>query len=125
MTDIVDQNRDHRSDAATRLRQLGDKRAPDARAQYLDYPQFHIGVAKQLALAADPRGNKVFQTVRADPKASADDKALATIAVGYAGQADVMPDLHKLLEDSHFNAAAAAALVHAHDPSARPPMLKQ
>ena len=125
MTEIVDQNRDHRIDAATRLRQLGDKRAPDALAQYLDYPQFHIGVAKQLALAADPRGIKVFQTVRADPKASADDKAIATIALGYAGQADVMPDLHKLLEDAHFNADAAAALVNAHDPSARPTLIKQ
>jgi hypothetical protein len=123
--ELYDQNRDHRIDAATRLRQLGDKRAPDALAQYLDYPQFHIGVAKQLALAADPRGIKVFQTVRADPKASADDKAIATIALGYAGQADVMADLHKLLDDSHFNADAAAALVTAHDQSARPTLIKQ
>jgi hypothetical protein len=123
--ELYDQNRDHRIDAATRLRQLGDKRAPDALAQYLDYPQFHIGVARQLALAADPRGEKVFQAVRADPKASADDKAIATIALGYAGQADVMPDLQKLLEDSHFNAEAAAALVTAHDAKARPTLLKQ
>jgi HEAT repeat protein len=123
--ELYDQNRDHRIDAATRLRQLGDKRAPDALAQYLDYPQFHIGVAKQLALAADPRAIKVFQAVRADPKASADDKAIATIALGYAGQADVMPDLHKLLEDSHFNAEAAAALVNARDAKARPTLIKQ
>jgi HEAT repeat protein len=123
--ELYDQNRDHRIDAATRLRQLGDKRAPDALAQYLDYPQFHIGVAKQLALAADPRGIKVFQTVRVDPRASADDKAIATIALGNAGQGDVMPDLLKLLDDSHFNADAAAALVNAHDPKARPTLIKQ
>jgi len=125
VSEIIDQNRDHRIDAATRLRQLGDKRAPDALAQYLEYPQFHIGVAKQLALAADPRGIKVFQTVRTDPKANADDKAIATISLGFAGQADVIPDLEQLLADPHFNADAAAALVTAHDAKARPTLIKQ
>jgi HEAT repeat protein/YHS domain-containing protein len=123
--ELYDQNRDHRIDAATRLRQLGDKRAPDALAQYLDYPQFHTGVAKQLAMAADPRGIKVFQAVVADPKASADDKAIAAIALGYAGQGTVTTELHQLLDDSHFNADAAAALVREHDPKARPTLVKQ
>jgi HEAT repeat protein len=123
--ELFDQNRDHRIDAGTRLRQLGDKRATDGLAQYLEYPQFHIGVAKQLAMAADPRGIKVFQTVRANPQASADDKAIAAIALGYAGQADVVPDLYALLSDSHFNADAAAALANLHDPKARPTLLKQ
>ena len=123
--ELYDQNRDQRIDAGTRLRQLGDKRATDGLAQYLEYPQFHIGVAKQLAMAADPRGVKVFQAVRADPKASADDKAIAAIALGYAGHSEVVPDLYKLLGDSHFNPDAAAALASMHDPKARPTLIKQ
>ncbi|MEO6774881.1 MAG: hypothetical protein ABI467_18055 [Kofleriaceae bacterium] len=125
VAELGDHNRDQRIDAGIRLRELGDKRAGDALAQYLDYPQFHIGVAKQLALAADPRGIKVFQTVRADPKASSDDKAIAAIALGYAGQGNVMPELYRLLGDSHFNADAAAALARLHDPKARPTLIKQ
>jgi HEAT repeat protein len=125
VAELLDQNRDQRIDAGTRLRQLGDKRALDGLAQYLEYPQFHIGVAKQLAMAGDPRGIKVFKSVRADPKASTDDKAIAAIALGYAEDRDVAPDLYKLLDDSHFNADAAAALAKLHDPMAKKTLVKQ
>jgi HEAT repeat protein/YHS domain-containing protein len=117
--------RDMRAEAAHHLAQLGDKRAIDTLAQYLDVSQLRLGAAVELAYLAEPRAVKTLEAVRADPAASADDKARAAIALGYAGKADIAPVLHDLLGDARFNAFAAASLASLHDAAARPVLVKQ
>ncbi|MFT3698932.1 MAG: hypothetical protein QM831_37640 [Kofleriaceae bacterium] len=117
--------RDVKLEAARRLALLGDKRAINTLAGLLDYEQFKLGAAEQLAFLAEPRGIKLLEGIRADEKATADDKARAAIALGYAGKTEIVPDLKKLLDDQRFNAFAAASLASLHDEAARPVLVKQ
>jgi len=117
--------RDVKLEAARRLALLGDKRAIDTLAQYLEVSQLKLGAAEQLAFLAEPRGIKALEAIRADAAATADDKARAAIALGYAGKADIAPALHALLSDARFNAFAAASLANLHDPAAKPVLIKQ
>ena len=117
--------RDVRAEAGRRLALLGDKRAIDTLAQYLDVSQLRLGAAEQLAYLAEPRAVKALDQVRTDPKSSPDDQARAAIALGLAGRTDVAPALRALLGDARFNAFAAASLASLHDLAARPVLVKQ
>jgi hypothetical protein len=54
-----------------------------------------------------------------------DEKARATIALGYAHRTDVQPALRELLTDDRNNAFAAVALAGFKDEAARPVLVKQ
>ena len=103
--------RDVRLEAARRLALLGDKRATAVLTEYLDVSQLRLGAAEQLAWLVDTKGLEALEAVRADPKATHDEKARAMIALGHAGRTDMIPELEKLLPD----AFAAAALADLHD----------
>ncbi|HEY5950953.1 MAG TPA: hypothetical protein VIV40_35920 [Kofleriaceae bacterium] len=118
-------DRESRHDAGSRLARLGDKRAIRTLQGSLEYEQFRLGVAEQLAHVAEPRALKVLDEVRVDPKATADEKARATIAIARAGRTDVAPALHELLTDGRNNAFAAIALAELHDEAARPILIRQ
>jgi HEAT repeat protein len=117
--------RDVRLEAARRLALLGDKRATAVLTEYLDVSQLRLGAAEQLAYLADPAGVKALDAVRADPKATHDEQARATIALGFAGRKDVIPALQKLLAEKGNDAFAAAALAELHDDKARPVLEQQ
>ncbi len=117
--------RDVRAEAARRLALLGNKRAIDTLVQYLDVSQLRLGAAEQLAFLAEPRAIKALEDLRGEAAASADDKARAAIALGFAGKGAIAPVLHDLLADARFNVFAAAALASLHDPAARPVLVKQ
>jgi HEAT repeat protein len=112
--------RDVRLEAARRLALLGDKRAAPVLTEYLDVSQLRLGAAEQLAYLADPAALKALDAVRADPKATHDEQARATIALGIAGRKDVIPALEALLAEKGNDAFAAAALAELHDAKARP-----
>lgn len=107
--------RDVRLEAARRLALLGDNRAINTLAQYLEVSQLRLGAAEQLAFLAEPRAVRVLEAVQADSKSSFDDKARAAIALGHAGKSEVAPQLRSLLVDARFNAFAAASLAHLRD----------
>jgi len=117
--------RDVRLEAARRLALLGDKRATPVLTEYLDVSQLRLGAAEQLAYLADPAGLKALDAVRADPKATHDEQARATIALGHAGRKDVIPALEQLLTEKGNDAFAAAALAELHDMKARPVLEQQ
>jgi len=117
--------RDVRLEAARRLALLGDKRATPVLTEYLDVSQLRLGAAEQLAYLADPAGLKALDAVRADPKATHDEQARATIALGHAGRKDVIPALEQLLSEKGNDAFAAAALAELHDMKARPVLEQQ
>jgi HEAT repeat protein len=109
-----------RDEAARLLALLGDRRAAPRLIALLAISQRRLGAAEHLAHLAEPRAIKVLEQLRGDSRASADDKARATIALGVAGQTAVAPALRDMLGDPHFNAFAAAALVELDDRAARP-----
>ncbi len=117
--------RDVKAEAAGRLVMLGDKRGIPTLVEFLEISQHRLSAAEQLAVAAEPRAIDALQKILADDKASADDKARAAIALGFAGKKDVAPALRALLDDPRFNAFAAESLASLHDPAARPVLLKQ
>ncbi|HTR54249.1 MAG TPA: HEAT repeat domain-containing protein [Kofleriaceae bacterium] len=117
--------RDVKGEAARRLALLGDTRATPTLDEFLEYSQFRLGAAESLAHLADPKALDILDKLRADPKAIADDRAAAAIALGTAGRTDVADSLRELLADARFNAFAATALAGLHDPSARPVLVKQ
>lgn len=117
--------RDPKLEAGRRLALLGDKRAIDVLANYLDVGQLRLGIAEQLAFLGEPRALKVLDEVRLDPKAVPDEKARATIALGHAARLDILPNLRELLADDRNNAFAAVALAGLKDESARPVLVKQ
>jgi HEAT repeat protein len=116
--------RDVRLEAARRLALLGDKRAAPVLTEYLDVSQLRLGAAEQLAYLADPAALKALDAVRADPKATHDEQARATIALGIAGRKDVIPALEALLSEKGNDAFAAAALAELHDAKARPVLVQ-
>ncbi len=122
---LVAPRRDVRAEAGRRLALLGDNHAIDTLAQYLDVSQLRVGAAEQLAYLAEPRAVKALDQVRMDPKATPDEQARASIALGIAGRTDVAPALRTLLDDARFNAFAAASLASLHDAAARPVLVKQ
>ncbi len=114
-----------RDEAARLLALLGDRRAIPHLTNVLAVSQRRLGAAEHLAHLAEPRAVKALEQLRADPRASADDKTRATIALGVAGHAEVAPALREMLGDAHFNAFAAAALAALKDPAARPVLERQ
>ncbi len=122
--------RDIKAAAGRSLALLGDGRAAQGLAPYLGVTQLRLGAAEALAYLADPSAVAVLDQLRSGPEAtdakiSPDDRARATIALGFAGRTDVIPDLHKLLDDPRFNAFAAHALAKLHDPAAKPLLVEQ
>jgi HEAT repeat protein len=116
---------DVRDEAARLLALLGDARAIPHLIDVLAVDQRRLGAAEHLAHLAEPHGLKVLDQVRADPRASADDKARATVALGIARRGDVAGALRDMLGDPHFNAFAAAALAELKDGAARPVLERQ
>ncbi len=117
--------RDVKAEAARRLALLGDQRAIPMLLEFLDIAQTKLSAAEQLAYLREPHALKVLDQVRGDAHATPDDRARATIALGRANSVDVIADLQTLLADPRFNAFAAAALAHLHEPVARPVLVKQ
>ncbi len=122
--------RDIKAAAGRSLALLGDERAAQGLAPYLGVTQLRLGAAEALAYLADPNAVAVLDQLRggpeaADAKTSPDDRARATIALGFAGRTDVIPDLHKLLDDPRFNAFAAHALAKLRDQAAKPLLIEQ
>lgn len=117
--------RDPKLEAGRRLAILGDKRAVNVLASYLEVSQLRLGTAEQLAYLADPNAIKVLDGFIADPKAQPDEKARAQIALGHAGRSDVAPALRALLTDDRQNSFAAQALAVLHDEAARPVLVSQ
>ncbi len=122
---LTSPRRDVRAQAGRQLALLGDKRAIPVLGSYLEVSQLRLGAAEQLAFLADPAAIKALDAVRADAKATADEKARATIALAIAGRSDVIPELQALLKDGRFNAFAASALALLHDASAKPVLVEQ
>jgi HEAT repeat protein len=114
-----------RDEAARLLALLGDARGVPRLVDVLAVSQRRLGAAEHLAHLAEPHALKVLDQILADPKASADDKARAVIALGNAGRTDVAPALRDMLSDAHFNAFAAAALAELKDAAARPVLERQ
>ncbi len=113
-------DREQRHDGGRYLAQLGDKRAIKTLQGSLQYEQFRLSVAESLAPLAEPQAIEILDKVRNDDKASADEKARATIALVRAGRTDVVPEVKQLLADSRNNLPAAEALAELHDEAARP-----
>ncbi len=113
-------DREDRHDGGRYLAQLGDKRAIKTLQGSLQYEQFRLSVAESLAPLADPQAIEVLEKVRKDDKASAAEKARATIALVRAGRTDAVPEVKALLADSRNNLPAAEALAELHDEAARP-----
>ncbi len=117
--------RDVRAQAGRQLALVGDRRAVPVLASYLEVSQLRLGAAEQLAFLADPAAIKALDQVRADPKATPDEKARATIALGIAGRSDVIPELEAMLKDQRFNSFAASALAQLRDANAKPVLVEQ
>jgi HEAT repeat protein len=122
---LASQRAEVRDEAARLLAVLGDARAVPHLTDLLAVSQRRLGAAELLVHLAEPHAIKALEQLRADPKAPADDKARATIALGSAGHADVAPALREMLTDAHFNAFAAAALAELKDATARPVLVRQ
>jgi hypothetical protein len=114
-----------RDEAAGLLARLGDRRAVPHLLDLLAVEQRRLGAAEHLARLAEPRALQALDHVRGDPRASADDKARATVALGAAGRGAVAGALRDMLGDPHFNAFAAAALAALGDRAARPVLERQ
>jgi HEAT repeat protein len=117
--------RDVKLEAGRHLALLGDKREAAVLGEYLAVSQNRLQVAATLAYIGEPSALDALDKIRKDDKASADERARATIALGFAGRADVADALHGLLTDTHQNAYAAAALAALHDSAARPVLVAQ
>lgn len=117
--------RDVKAEAARLLALLGDKRAVGVLEDYLGVSQLRLGAAEQLAYLGDPRALDTLDKITKDDKATPDDRARATIALGLAGKTEVADALRTLLADARQNAFAADALAILHDPAARPVLVKQ
>ena len=117
--------RDVKLEAGRWLALLGDKRGMPVLESYLEVTQLRLGVAEQLAYVADPKALEVLEQIRKDAKATPDEKARATIALGNAGKTEVADELHALLDDPRQNSFAATALAGLHDAAARPVLEKQ
>lgn len=117
--------RDPKLEAGRRLALLGDKRAINVLANYLEVSQLRLGTAEQLAYLAEPNAIKVLESFINEPKAQPDEKARAQIALGHAGRSDVAPALRELLTDDRQNSFAAQALAVLHDEAARPVLVSQ
>jgi hypothetical protein len=114
-----------RDEAARLFALLGDVRAVPHLTDLLAVSQRRLGAAEHLAHLAEPHAIKVLEQIRNDAKASADDRARATIALGIARHADVAPALRDMLGDPHENAFVAAALAELKDGAARPVLERQ
>ena len=117
--------RDDKLSVGRLLVQLGDIRAVNVLAPYLDVPQHRLGAAEWLARLGEPRAIKALEQIRNDTAASADDKARAVIALVHAGKAGLNDELHALLKDPHFNVFAAEIVAIKRDEAARPVLVKQ
>nr|MDQ3370352.1 hypothetical protein [Myxococcota bacterium] len=92
-------DRSDKLDAAKRLAHLGDKRAAPLLISFLPLEQHRLGAAVELARIGNPAGLKVLQQTRADPRASPDEKATATLALARAGGAALTDEVRTLLAD--------------------------
>jgi HEAT repeat protein len=122
---LVAPRRDDKLAAGRLLVQLGDMRAVNTLAPYLEVPQHRLSAAELLARLGEARAIKVLEQVRADPNATQDEKNRALIGLAYAGKSGLADELRALLADNHFNAFAAEALAQKRDEAARPILVKQ
>ena len=117
--------RDDKISVGRLLVQLGDTRGINALVPYLELPQHRLGIAEWLARLGEPRAIKALEQIRADDKASPDDKARAAIALVHSGKTGINEELRALLPDPRFNVFAAEALATRRDEAARPVLVKQ
>lgn len=125
VTGLQSARRDVRAQAGRQLALIGDRRAAPVLGSYLEVSQLRLGAAEQLAYLADPAAIKALDQVRADAKATPDEKARATIALAIAGRSDVIPELQAMLKDQRFNSFAASALAQLRDATAKPVLVEQ
>lgn len=121
---IAAPRRDDKLTVGRLLVQLGDTRAVTALTPYLELPQHKLGAAEWLARLAEPRAIKALEQIRADEKATPDDKARTAIALTLAGKPGFGDELHALLKDPRWNWFAAEALATKRDDAARPVLVK-
>ncbi len=125
IADLGVESRERRMEAARLLERLGEPRATQALGNYIEYTQYRMSIAVLLAEVKDAKALKVLDEIVADPKATVDDKARATIALAVAGRPDLTDKLHGYLGDNRFNTEAAMALARLHDAAARPVLVQQ
>jgi HEAT repeat protein len=125
VTGLRSSRRDVKGDAARLLAALKDARAESTLSSLLVLSQFRLGAAEQLARLGNKQAIALLQKLRDDDKAPEEDRLRATIALGYAGQAEVAEALRALLPDARFNVGAAGALAVLHDASARSTLVEQ
>jgi HEAT repeat protein len=125
VTGLRSSRRDVKGDAARLLAALKDARAESTLSSLLVLSQFRLGAAEQLARLGNKQAISLLQKLRDDDKAPEEDRLRATIALGYAGQAEVAEALRALLPDARFNVGAAGALAVLHDASARSTLVEQ
>ncbi len=117
--------RDVKADAARLLAALKDARAESTLNGLAGLAQFRISANEQLGRLGNKPAITRLDKLRADPATSEEDRRRAAIALGYAGQAAVAPELRALLTDTSFNPGAAGALAVLGDAAARPVLEKQ
>jgi HEAT repeat protein len=117
--------RSDKLDAAMHLARLGDERAKPLLTSTLEIAQNRIQAATELLRFHDPAAEKLLETIRTDPKASAEEKATATIALYRNGKADLAADVKKLLENESWKAFAAYALGENKDEAGKPVLVEQ
>ncbi|MDQ3340026.1 MAG: hypothetical protein M4D80_33115 [Myxococcota bacterium] len=118
-------DRSDKLDAATHLARLGDARAKPLLQSLLGVAQHKLRAAEELARFQDPEALKLLEQIRSDEKSSIDERATATIALYRAGNAKLVDDVKKLLEEKSWRVPAAYALAEiAKDPSVKPDLVE-
>jgi HEAT repeat protein len=115
--------RDVRSDAATDLLLLGDKRGAAYLADMMGYDGFQLTAADALARSGDAKAIAFLHTTLKDPKAGKDQHLRALRSLAMAGQADVADELRKTLADKDARALSAQALARLGDKAAIEPLV--
>ncbi len=103
--------RDVRLDAARSLVRLSDKRGGAALRDMMSYRQFKIGAAGLLARLGDEKAKKLLRRVAKSGRYR-EERQRATVALGLAGDASMVPALEKILaRGPHVGAAHALAVL--------------
>lgn len=109
---LASSRRDVKADAARLLARLRDPKAQPVLESLLELSQNRLSAAEQLAWFDSSKAQKALAEIAQNKASNDDDKARAAIALlRWAAPADaIYTRVVALLDDAHFNAAAAQAL---------------
>jgi len=116
--------RDERTDAASRLAELGDDSGKKQLDTLMNNKRLKLSAAASLALLGNDEGLAELRAAVGDKKAP-EARLRALVALGRAGHADVQEGLRAILEADEFNVGASAALAVLGDRSAIPALEAQ